>query len=108
MRFIKRIEARTNATLGNVDSGVEMAKDLIADCKDGVGVTIRPRKGFSKFANRLAVSVAAYLGEYVLYAVKCLNPIGGGTNTPPTIDLTWMEETDIPLTVTLDPEVDAK
>lgn len=109
MRVIKRLEARANATLANANDGIDLAKDFVEDLKDGVGFTIRPRKGFSKFATRFCMSLIEYGYEVISSQIKGVITLW---NTPgqlgPELHLEWMEEEDIPITVTLDPTIDAR
>lgn len=109
MRVIRRLEARANATLNSANEGIDYAKDLLADLKDGVGVTIRPQKGFSKFATKLCTSLIEYGYEVIASRIKGVIPLWQKPGQlVPELHLTWMEGIDIPLTVTLNPEVDAK
>ena len=103
MRVIKRL----NSTLDSANEGIDYAKDLVADLKDGVGFTIRPRKGFSKFVTKLCVSLIEYGYEMISSRIKGVVTIWSKPgHLVPTLDLTWMEEQDIPLLISLDPTVD--
>jgi hypothetical protein len=107
MRVIKRLEARANATLNSANEGIDYAKDLVADLKDGVGFTIRPRKGFSKFASRLLLHVFEYMYYLTLARLAKIIPfLGDRGYVQPELNLTWMETQDIPLLISLDPTVD--
>jgi len=103
MRVIKRL----NSTLDNANEGIDYAKDLVADLKDGVGFTIRPRKGFSKFVTRMIESIVVYMYHVIVSRLgKIFAILGDQGGIIPTLDLTWMEEQDIPLLISLDPTVD--
>lgn len=103
MRVIKRL----NSTLDNANEGIDYAKDLVADLKDGVGFTIRPRKGFSKFVTKLCVSLIEYGYEVISSRIKGVITIWSKPGQiVPELHLEWMEEQDIPLLISLDPTVD--
>ena len=105
MRVIKRL----NNTLDNADQGIDLAKDFVEDLKDGVGFTIRPRKGFSKFVTRLIESVVVYMYHVITSRLGKMFPLLGDQGGEiAALDLTWMEGQDIPVTITLDPTIDAR
>jgi hypothetical protein len=104
---LDQLQAHANSTMSGADTLIALAKDLLLDIKDGVGIKVRPLKGFSRFANRLVVCVVGYLIRVLVTQLRGHLPFGPSmTSELIELDLTWMEGEEIPLSVSFDPEVD--
>lgn len=92
-RRVRQTLDNANYQIANAGHLIGLAKDFVLDLQDGFGVTVIPKKGFSVFINKLLMSLVNAVKNAILMRDFKL-------------DLTWMEDTEIPFMVKLDPTVD--
>lgn len=102
---LRRLRGRLDQLQGNANDTMQIAQDLLADLKDGVGVRVVPTRGFAVFATRLLRAFGEYLGAWLLFKLRSFMPMIPQSELP-TLDLTWMEGQEIPMVVVIDPTVD--
>ena len=105
---LRRLRGRLDQLQSEGNHTMDVVQDLVADLRDGVGVKVRPLKGFSAFATKLVFAVITYLIAALLFKLSKYLPFVSDPDTPPTLDLTWMEGQDIPFLVVIDPTIDAE
>lgn len=104
----RRLHGRLDQVQGHANVTMDDVQALVADCRDGVGVKVRPLPGFSAFVNRLVVALVVYLIAILLVKLREYIPFLKQPPEPPQLDLTWLEGEDIPLLISIDPTVDVK
>lgn len=103
---LDQVQGHANQTMFEARDAIAVGKALAEDVQDGIATKILPLPGFSKFMNRLLKSFAAYLGAELVYRLKGVIPLTKQEGPPPEIDLTWMERSEIPVAITIDPDYD--
>lgn len=103
---LRRLRGRLDQLQSEGNHTMDVVQDLVADCKDGVGVKVRPLKGFSAFVTRLVLAVITFLVATLLHKLAKYVPFVQDPDAPPQLDLSWMEGVDIPLLLSIDPTID--